>query len=241
MPSKGQRSQIASWFPAIGLLLGADSLLLLYLGDLVSSTYGDGLLLMRANWVIAAVILASWAFTTRLLHWDGLADVADGFWGGHTVERRLEIMSDSHTGAFGASAIAIVALLEVSALSTLVGLVGVATTVLAVPVFGRLSASFAAWLGKPAKSGGLGASVMSRPSASGVALAVLVVAIASAAVTWQLGLVGLGWCVFAVIVAAAVPHLLAPSFGGVTGDVMGASVLFTEMIVLVAAALIVAW
>ncbi len=37
------------------------------------------------------------AFLTRAFHLDGLADTADGFGGGWTKERRLEIMKDSHT------------------------------------------------------------------------------------------------------------------------------------------------
>jgi adenosylcobinamide-GDP ribazoletransferase len=37
------------------------------------------------------------------LHEDGLADCADGFWGGHDAARRLEIMKDSRIGAYGVS------------------------------------------------------------------------------------------------------------------------------------------
>jgi hypothetical protein len=36
---------------------------------------------------------------TGALHEDGLADCADGFWGGHDAARRLEIMKDSRIGA----------------------------------------------------------------------------------------------------------------------------------------------
>lgn len=49
--------------------------------------------------VLAGVIL------TRGLHLDGLADVADGFWGGHNRERVLEIMKDSLLGTFGVVAL----------------------------------------------------------------------------------------------------------------------------------------
>ena len=38
---------------------------------------------------------------TGALHEDGLADVADGFGGGHTGEQRLDIMRDSHIGTYG--------------------------------------------------------------------------------------------------------------------------------------------
>lgn len=42
---------------------------------------------------------------TRGLHEDGLADVADGFWGGYSRERKLQIMRDSTIGTFGTLAL----------------------------------------------------------------------------------------------------------------------------------------
>lgn len=45
--------------------------------------------------LIARVLL------TGALHEDGLADVFDGFGGGNTPKRRLEIMKDSHIGTYG--------------------------------------------------------------------------------------------------------------------------------------------
>ncbi len=42
---------------------------------------------------------------TGAMHEDGLADCADGFWGGWTRTRRLEIMKDSRIGAYGVLAL----------------------------------------------------------------------------------------------------------------------------------------
>ncbi len=53
-------------------------------------------------------ILCALAINTLLtggLHEDGLADVADGFGGGWTQERKLEIMRDSNIGTFGVLAL----------------------------------------------------------------------------------------------------------------------------------------
>lgn len=44
-------------------------------------------------------------FITGALHEDGLADCADGLFGGGTPERRLEIMTDSRVGSYGALAL----------------------------------------------------------------------------------------------------------------------------------------
>ncbi len=45
------------------------------------------------------------AMMTGAMHEDGLADTVDGFWGGWTVQRRLEIMKDSHIGSYGVIAL----------------------------------------------------------------------------------------------------------------------------------------
>ena len=48
------------------------------------------------------------------------ADLADGIGGGYTAERRLEIMKDSATGAFGALAVVLAILLKTSAIYSLI-------------------------------------------------------------------------------------------------------------------------
>ena len=56
---------------------------------------------------------------TGCLHEDGLSDTADGFGGGKTVERKLEIMRDSRLGTYGAAALMISILLRWTALATM--------------------------------------------------------------------------------------------------------------------------
>jgi cobalamin synthase len=70
------------------------------------------------------------------------------------------------------------------------------------------------------------------------ALPAMVVLGIVAAVCWvAFGVIGIALFGFGVLVALAVPHLLATRFGGVTGDVLGASVLLTETALFVAFAL----
>jgi adenosylcobinamide-GDP ribazoletransferase len=69
---------------------------------------------------IAAVFgIASIAIITGGFHEDGLADSADGLFGGYTVEKRLEIMKDSRIGTFGALALIFNFALLFSALSNI--------------------------------------------------------------------------------------------------------------------------
>ncbi|EFL90443.1 adenosylcobinamide-GDP ribazoletransferase [Ahrensia sp. R2A130] len=55
--------------------------------------------------VVAIIAIATTIIITGALHEDGLADVADGFWGGHTIARKLEIMRDSSIGTYGTLAL----------------------------------------------------------------------------------------------------------------------------------------
>ena len=56
-------------------------------------------------WVAAALAVAATLAVTGCLHEDGLADTADGFGGGDTRERKLEIMRDSRIGTYGVCAL----------------------------------------------------------------------------------------------------------------------------------------
>lgn len=67
----------------------------------------------------AALTAAVLSAATGALHEDGLSDVADGFFGGATREKRLEIMKDSRIGAFGALALSLSVVLRVSLLAAL--------------------------------------------------------------------------------------------------------------------------
>ncbi|MEM8578904.1 MAG: adenosylcobinamide-GDP ribazoletransferase, partial [Pseudomonadota bacterium] len=85
----------AVWaYPVVGLLLGA---------------FAAGIGALAPTPVIGAgLALAAMAMMTGALHEDGLADTADGLWGGQSRARRLEIMKDSRIGAYGVLALILV-------------------------------------------------------------------------------------------------------------------------------------
>jgi len=229
-PEEGA-TQVAGWFPAVGVLVGACGYGIVKVVQLLPLT-------AAATGVLSVLVVIAWALLTRLLHWDGLADVADGYWGSHDEARRLEIMSDSHTGAFGATAVALVAILEVLAIWAIL-VAPHQLPLLVVPVLARFSATAAAWFGKPARPGGLGRSVMGVPSWFSGAVAALVLAVALLGMVVGFGLTGAVLGVLGLAMALAIPHVLSLRFGGVTGDVMGASVLLTEALLFAAFALVV--
>ena len=70
--------------------------------------------------LVAGLTLATGVAVTGALHEDGLADSADGLWGGWTRERRLEIMRDSRIGTYGVLALVFVTGLRWAALTAIV-------------------------------------------------------------------------------------------------------------------------
>jgi len=93
------------YFPWIGALLG---LLTLAIYMLFSLLLPDGL-------IASALAVLFLAWLTRGLHLDGLADASDALGGGYTIERRLAIMKDPHVGAFGVLALVGALLLKTAA------------------------------------------------------------------------------------------------------------------------------
>ena len=102
----------------------------------------------------AALVIA-----TGALHEDGLADVADGFGGGATRARKLEIMRDSRIGAYGAIAIALALILRVGALTAALdgGFWRAASASMLVAALSRAAALTPLALLPPARADGAGA------------------------------------------------------------------------------------
>jgi cobalamin synthase len=79
---------------------------------------------------------------------------------------------------------------------------------------------------------------MGQPTVLSLAIAAVTLAGTGLGLWLGFGVVGITIGAIGVFAALAVPHVLALRFGGVTGDVMGASVLITEAVLLTAFALV---
>ncbi len=97
------------WFVPVGLTLGAISFLFIYL-----------LVPFLSPLVISSLLVTLMIYSTRAFHLDGLGDMADGFGGGWTKERVLEIMKDPHIGAFGAISMTLLIVVKVAAIHSLI-------------------------------------------------------------------------------------------------------------------------
>lgn len=211
----GDSGRAAGWYPLVGLVIGA----------LVAGVY---LLLgsFFSSLVTAALSLTAWVILTGGLHLDGLADCCDGLLHASSPERRLEIMKDSHMGAFGGIGLILVLILKVSALASL-------PLDRAVPVI-LLAASLGRWAILPAgfqplaRSGGMGADFASglrKPALLWSGLIPLGLAL-------YLGLQGMIALGVSMLALFFLLRFVRVRIGGVTGDVFGLIVEVTESLTL---------
>ena len=141
--------RIAWAAPVAGVAVGLIGVLALALATLLGLPS-----LLRAGLATAALVVA-----TGALHEDGLADVADGFGGGATRARKLEIMRDSRVGAYGAIAIALALILRVGALAAALdgGFWRASLSLMLVAALSRAAALTPLALLPPARAEGAGA------------------------------------------------------------------------------------
>jgi len=205
----------AAWaFPlagcVVGLIAAATFLLALALNLPVP---------LAAGCAIAAQVLA-----TGALHEDGLADFADGLWGGTTPQRRLEIMRDSRIGSYGTIALILGLGLRWQALSALAAHPAITClALLATAMSSRAGASLLLAALPAARSDGLGHSARNAGKASAmVAIALAILPFLGLAI-WAGPLVVVANLVAAGAVIFLVFRLAKKRLGGQTGDVLGAA------------------
>lgn len=217
--------------PLVGLLLALPVVVLLDLADSALSPL-----------LTAALAVGLLALLTRAMHLDGLADTADGLGSGRPAEQALEVMRRGDVGPFGVVTLLVVLLVQVAALSQLIVSGDGPLAVAAALVVSRLALPLACLRGIPAaRADGLGAAVAGSVS---VPMALVAVALAFAP---GLVLLAIGFEGSLPVLAVAPVGLLAGllvgwravrRLGGVTGDVLGASVEATFTATLVALCLV---
>ena len=175
--------------------------------------------------VIAAILaITATILATGALHEDGLADTADGFGGGRTRDRKLEIMRDSRIGSYGALALMLSLALRVAALASLADLRTACFALIAAGMLGRGAMLIPLWRLRPARANGLAAPLATMaPGAAWIGLAIAVLA----AIPAPLILVAAG------AAALAMTWLARHQIDGYTGDVLGATEQLAECAVLV--------
>ena len=208
-----------AWLPLVGVGLGGAVALA---ARLLEGRRDDG--------PTAVLIVAAWALATGAIHLDGLADSADAL-GAGTRERSLAIMRDPRVGSFGVLAVVFVVILKITLVAAVLAR-GHHLWLLAIPAVARAAASALSATLPYARTEGTGAALVSggqRAERLAVALATaIIVALACARLRGVLAIAAAG------LVALAVGRIASRRIGGVTGDILGATIELAECAALVA-------
>jgi adenosylcobinamide-GDP ribazoletransferase len=200
------------YFPLVGAGIGlASAIVLLVANEFWSPVIASSLA------VAAGIVL------TSALHEDGLADTADAFGGGWTIEKRLAIMKDSRIGTYGALALGLGVALRVAAIADMPMWAGPAALIAAHAAARAAPAFVMNRLGYAGDTAAMKVSYAEapvRPHELRFALVVVVIAALPLALIslWAVVVGWLGGTVLALLLARWSRRLI----GGYTGDVLGA-------------------
>ena len=181
----------------------------------------------------AILVIAGQIWQTGALHEDGLADVADGFGGGMTQDRKLEIMRDSRIGTYGVIALIIVIGIRIAGLAALIAAMSAATVAAAIVAMSVISRAATGVMMRDlpnARSDGRSAEA-GRPDAATVRQLLISSAIVAVPLlVWSMGILhtvlvlAVAWLAVTVMKRKAERHI-----GGQTGDVLGATQQIVEV------------
>ena len=201
----------AGWFPFVGIGLGG--------------FYCGAAAVLKAHLplgMVAVVLVLLDALATGALHYDGLADSADGFGGGKSREDVFRIMREHAIGSYGGVALVIAVALKVAAYDALLGKANWMPALILTPALGRWSILLLT-----------GTLRYARPDASvveGMGKRALVFGTLSMVVALGAAMSGRAWIAAAVVVVvtAGFGQYCQRRIGGITGDTLGASVQLSE-------------
>jgi adenosylcobinamide-GDP ribazoletransferase len=213
-------NRIARWAPWVGLLIG---ILLAGINFLLIQ-------LPLSSFLRGVLVLTAWISITGGLHLDGVMDTADGL-AVPDPERRLAVMIDSRTGAFGVMAAVVLILLKVGAITALIS-PRTCVLLMVVPVWGRWGQVVAIALYPYLKAEGKGAfhrRSLILPQDLWPSFVLLAgIGIASVAVEPHQWLSHLGSFSLGLILSWAIGAWFYQRLQGMTGDSYGAIVEWTE-------------
>ncbi len=206
-------NQASRYFPLVGVVVAL----------LAAGVYFMAALVFPAP---VAVVLSTAAsiYATGAFHEDGFADMCDGFGGGMSPQRVLEIMKDSRIGAYGAIGILGMLGLKCATLAALDPVMAIAALLLAHPL-SRLMATALIWQLSYAREEG-----KAKPLAQSMRTSEFAIATSTALIPALLLIAG-GWLTWpalaisllsAVLVTLWLARKIVHRLGGYTGDCLGA-------------------
>ena len=216
--SDENRKYSMCFFPLIGAVIG----LILWGWLCLCDTLKVGILLKGAVGAIIPLLV------TGGIHMDGFMDTSDAMASWQPKERRLEILKDSHTGAFAVIGCAGYMLLSAAVYGEIP--VQSAPMLMGVFVISRVLSALALAFFKSARPGGMMDGFSRTAHRRMVSITAAVYAVFCAVLWVMCGRwIAVGCFAAAAACFAYYRHMAYKNFGGVTGDLAGWFVQITEL------------
>jgi len=195
-------------FPIVGIVIG-----------LLVGSFGFGLSFLLDPLLVSLLVVASIAIVTGIHHADGLADFADGLMVKGSKDRKLKAMKDLSMGSAGIVAIVLYLVGLIITISLTSGF-DLFRAILISEILAKFSMVLMASLGKSASLGSNSPFVKIMKDKKKLSAAFIIMLIPIIAIGETTGLVMLGVTVALTLFLLAISNR---SFGGITGDVLGAT------------------
>ena len=195
-------------FPLVGIAIG-----------LVIGGIGFGLSLFLDPLIVSLLVVASFAIITGIHHTDGLADFADGLMAKGTKDKKLQAMKDISTGSAGIVSVVFYLVGTIIALSQISGF-ELFYAILLGEIIAKFSMVLQASLGRSATVGSNTPFVQIMKDKKRLLVATVITIVPLVVLGGSTGLVMFGASIAITLFILAIS---TRSFGGITGDVLGAT------------------
>jgi adenosylcobinamide-GDP ribazoletransferase len=195
-------------FPIVGIAIG------LMVG---SAAYGMSMFLEPL--IVGLLVAAALVLITGIHHTDGLSDFADGLMARGTKQRKLEVMRDHSVGSAGIVTIVLYVAGVVIALSTIKGF-EIFVAILTAEIIAKFSMVLLASLGPSAWEGSNSGFVESMKDRKKLVIAAAITIGSISVLQNNAGFIALTAGIILTIIILVISRR---SFGGVSGDIMGAA------------------
>ena len=195
-------------FPIVGILIG-----------LLIGSFAFGLSIFLDPLIVSLLVVGALSVITGIHHTDGLADFADGLMTKGTKEKKLQAMKDVSTGSAGIVSVVLYIVGMIIAISLMSGFV-LFQAILLSEILAKFSMVLQASMGRSASVGSNSPFVQIMRDKKRLAIAGIITLIPLVVIG---GTVGLFVFAGGIIVTMFILAISTRSFGGITGDVLGAT------------------
>lgn len=204
------------YFPVVGAIIGAFLAAIYYLFSYLNVE----LITMSTLLVIAEILI------TGGLHLDGLSDTFDGIYSNRDRERVLEIMKDSRIGANGVISLISLVVLKIALYMSIPSMY-IMYVVFLMPIFSRAMVPFICYKAKYPRKEGMGNMFIGKVKTKSLLITFAILVLSSMVFKISMILI-IPMIVFTYLYRSHVSKII----GGITGDVIGASIEICEIVYL---------